>query len=84
MNGILADEKMYHWFEVIELLIPCVLHLENWANEKNLTSIERIFSRVLRISRTDVNAKNFIHALQGVIQKHVLGTVEAPSQWTLK
>jgi hypothetical protein len=67
--------------EVIELLIPCVLHLENRANEKNLTSIVRFFfQEFLKTCGTDVNAKNFIHSLQGVIQKHVLGTVEAPSQ----
>jgi hypothetical protein len=25
--------------KVLEILIPCILHLENWANEKIITSI---------------------------------------------
>ncbi len=69
--------------EVIELLIPCVLHLENRCNEKILTSIIRLGFN-LSGSRSDANAKNFILSLQCVIQSHILGTMEAPSQWKLK
>jgi len=71
--------------EVIELLIPCVLHLENRSNEKILASIIHLgFNLFLGSSHSDANAKNFIHSLQCVIQSHVLGTMEAPSQWKLK
>ena len=71
--------------EVIELLIPCVLHLENRANEKIITCILRYgLNQFMGSSVTDVSAKSFILLLQDVIQKQVLGTIDAPSQWKLR
>jgi hypothetical protein len=71
--------------EVIELLIPCVLHLENRSNEKILTSIIRYgFNLFLGSSPSAGNANSYIAAMQDAIQTQVLGTMEAPSQWKLK
>jgi len=65
--------------EVLENLIPCILHLENCAKEKIITSI----------LRAGFNAHNgpkigFISNVQHCIQCQVLGTETKPSQWKLK
>jgi hypothetical protein len=58
--------------EVVELLIPCVLHLENR------------FNHFMGTSSSDLAATNFISSVQDVIQKQVLRTQVSPSQWKLK
>jgi hypothetical protein len=71
--------------EIVEILIPCILHLENRADEKIITSILRYsFNLFMATCNSDVNAKSFIYFIQDVFQKQVLGTPEAPSQWKLK
>ena len=72
--------------EVVELLIPCVLHLENRGNEKIITCILRYgFNQFMgSSSKTDASAHTFIRGMQDVIQRQVLGTNECPSQWKLK
>jgi hypothetical protein len=70
--------------EVLELLIPCILHLENRSDEKIITTILWYgFSEFMGSSSSDASAKTFIASIQDVFQKQILGTVESPSQWKL-
>jgi hypothetical protein len=71
--------------EVAELLIPCVLHLENRADEKILTCILRYgFNLFVGISSGEQCAKSYICSIEEIIQRQVLGTEVSPSQWKLK
>jgi hypothetical protein len=64
--------------EFVELLIPCILHLENRIGEKIVTMIIR-----LGLEKSERAASVFITELQEVFQKEVLGSVESPSQWKI-
>lgn len=71
--------------EVIEILIPCILHLENRADEKIITSILcYAFNEFMATCSTEAGARTFLNMIQDVFQKHILGTVESPSQWKLR
>ncbi len=71
--------------EVIELIIPCLLHLENRASEKIITCILRHgFSKFMEDHTTEASAKSYLDTIQGVFQKEILGTVESPSQWKMQ
>jgi len=65
--------------DIIEILIPCILHLENRCNEKIITTILRCgFDK-------HIGPKlGFISEVQQCIQRQVLGTETRPSQWKLK
>jgi hypothetical protein len=58
--------------EVVELVIPCVLHLENRGNEKIITCILCYgFNPFMgSSSKSDASAHTFIHGMQDVIQRH--------------
>jgi hypothetical protein len=65
--------------EVVELLIPCILHLENRVGEKVITII-------LRKALDDyhgINTEDFFNNINNTIRTKVLGTPESPSQWKL-
>jgi len=38
-NGKMRELKKYLLWKVVELLIPCILHLENQTGEKTITII---------------------------------------------
>jgi hypothetical protein len=60
----------------IELLIPCILHLENRVGEKIINMIIRFGFQKRQQSPTE-----FIRNLQQLFRTEVLGTPECPSQW---
>jgi hypothetical protein len=64
--------------ELIELLIPCILHLENQVGEKIINMIIRFGFQKHQQSATD-----FIAELQEVFCKQVLGSLDCPSQWKI-
>jgi len=64
--------------EYIELLIPCILHLENRVGEKILTMILR---KAIELCST--SKKTFIDDLEVVFQQQVLGSPYSPAHWTL-
>jgi hypothetical protein len=66
--------------EVLELLIPCILHLENRVGEKLITAILR-----KALDLQDLASKEeFIQELQRTLQTKIFGTENAPSQWKLR
>jgi hypothetical protein len=70
--------------EVIEIIIPCILHLENRSSEKIITTILRYcFCEFAAKNATEASHKLFLNRIQGVFQKEILGTVHSPSQWKL-
>jgi hypothetical protein len=70
--------------EVVEILIPCILHLENRVDEKIITTILRYaFNEFIRKSSTEASAKASLNRIQDVFQKNILGTVDSPLQWKL-
>jgi hypothetical protein len=62
----------------MELLIPCILHLENRIGEKIITIIFRRAWNDCR-GRKD----EFISQINGAFQTKVLGTEDSPSQWKI-
>jgi hypothetical protein len=64
--------------EVIELLIPCILHLENRIGEKILTIILRKGLDAYQGSKD-----HFVQLVQDLIQTKILGSNESPSHWKL-
>lgn len=62
--------------EFVELLIPCILHLENRVGEKIVNMIIR-----LGLEKSKQTASAYIAELQEVFRKEVLGSAESPSQW---
>jgi hypothetical protein len=59
VNGIIMDSKQYPLVKVVKLLIPCVLHLENRANEKIIKCIilHYGFNQFMGSSMSDASAK---------------------------
>jgi hypothetical protein len=62
--------------EVVELLIPCILHLENRIAEKIVTIILR-----KGLDNYPGQKEAYIGIIQDVFRKQILGTEECPSQW---
>jgi len=62
----------------IELLVPCILHLENRVREK-------IINMVIRygFQKRQQPPLAFLAEIQEVFRKEVLGSPECPSQWKL-
>jgi hypothetical protein len=65
--------------EVIELLIPCILHCENRVGEKILSIIMRRQLDHFRGPKID-----FIQSMEKTYQTEVLGTEISPAHWKLK
>jgi len=65
--------------EVIELLIPCILHLENRVAEKVLTIL---FQQ--KLNEFHGPKIEFLTAIETVLQTAVLGTIPSLSYWRLK
>jgi hypothetical protein len=64
--------------EVVELIVPCILHLENRVGEKIITIILR---RALDDFRGRKDA--FIEKMNEVFKTKLLGSDASPSQWKL-
>jgi len=65
--------------DIIELLIPCILHLENRVGGKIITMILQ-----KGLERFQGPASNYIQDLEDVIQRKVLGSDTSPSHWKLR
>jgi len=66
--------------ELVELLIPCILPLENRVGEKIISTIIKKGIDVYDLGRKE----GFIEQLSKTFQTQVFGTVEFPSQWKLR
>ncbi len=64
--------------EIIELLIPCILHLENRVGGKIITMILR-----KGMEQFKGQSIHYIKEMQGIIQCKVLGSELSPSHWKL-
>lgn len=64
--------------EVVELLIPCILHLENRVGEKMLTIILRKALDEYRGPKED-----FLAHMNHTFKTKVLGSDQSPSQWKI-
>jgi len=64
--------------EFVELLILCILHLENRAGEKILTMILKNATELCGSSK-----KRFIDSLEAFFQMELLGSPTSPAHWTL-
>jgi len=64
--------------EFVELLIPCLLHLENRVGEKLLTMILRKATELCSTSK-----KQFLDSLELFFQTEILGSPTSPAHWTL-
>jgi len=73
-EGILKVPLVHY----VELLIPCILHLENRAGEKIITMILR---RGLEIWPGP--KKEYLKRIEHTFQTEVLGTATAPAHWSL-
>jgi hypothetical protein len=70
------NEDGHDIIEVLELHIPCILHLENCVGEKQIVAI--LFKA---LDLQDLASKEeFIHKLQRTLQSKIFGTGNAPSQ----
>jgi hypothetical protein len=88
-RSIESLEKVKQWHEqgretaplveVIELLIPCILHLEYHVTEKVLTILFR-----RKLNEFHGPKIEFLNAIETVLQTAVLGTIPSPSHWRLK
>jgi hypothetical protein len=65
--------------EVIELLIPCILHCENRVGEKILTILLR-----RQLDHFAGPKMDFIQQMDATFQTKILGTETAPAHWKLK
>lgn len=71
--------------EVVELLIPCILHLESRSAKKIITMILWFgFNKFMGSTSSDASATAFLTSIQDAFQKLILGTVDCPSQWKLR
>jgi hypothetical protein len=66
--------------EVLKLLIPCILHLENCAGGKLVTCI---LCKALDL-HNPASKEAFIHELQQALQTKIFGTENSPVQWKLQ
>jgi len=62
----------------VELLVPCILHLENRVGEKIINMIIRY-----GFQKRQQSPAQFIEQLQQVFRTEVLGSVGCPSQWKI-
>jgi hypothetical protein len=65
--------------DVVELLIPCILHCENRVGEKILTTILR-----RQLDHFHGPKASFIERMDYIFRTEVLGSVDSPSHWRLK
>jgi hypothetical protein len=63
--------------EIVELLIPCILHLENQVGEKNISTIVKKGLDLYNLGPKEVFIKN----LNQTFQTKASGTETSPSQW---
>jgi hypothetical protein len=66
--------------EVLELFIPCILHLENRVGEKMITAVLR---KALDLHNSRPK-EQFARQLQHILHTKVFGTAISPSQWRLQ
>ncbi len=66
--------------EVMELLVPCILHLENIVGE---TVLSTIIEKGIDLHDTSPK-EDFITQLSRTFQTVVFGTQESPLQWQLR
>jgi len=89
-NYVSFLEHVKHWNEqgletvslvqIIEFLIPCILHLENRVGEKIISCIVK-----KGLDLYDLGAKEqFLGVLSRAFQTKVFGTESSPSQWKLR
>jgi hypothetical protein len=64
--------------EVVKLIIPCILHLENRVGEKIVTIILRHALDDFRWRKDD-----FIEKMNDVFKRKLFGSDVSPSQWKL-
>jgi len=64
---------------IIELLIPCILHLENRVGEKILTMILRKGMEYFNDS-----PMRYLTQMENFIQRSILGSDASPSHWKLR
>jgi hypothetical protein len=64
--------------EVVELLIPCILHLENRISEKIITIILR-----KGLDEFQGRKEDYISTMESIFQKKVLGTEDHPAHYRL-
>jgi len=64
--------------EFIELLIPCILHLENRVGEKIITMILQ-----KGFDLWSEPKKKYLEHIEKIIQTKVLGTEVSPAHWSL-
>jgi hypothetical protein len=65
--------------EVVELLIPCILHLENRVGEKLITIILRKGLDTYRGPKG-----HYLKFVEDAFQRQILGSETSPSHWKLK
>jgi hypothetical protein len=65
--------------KVVELLIPCILHLENRTGEKMITMILRKGMELFQGPKD-----RYIQAMEHAFQTKILGSDSSPSHWKLK
>jgi hypothetical protein len=63
----------------IELLIPCILHLENRVGEKIITMILRKGLDLCTEAGT-----NYLDRIQSLFQRSILGSEQSPAHWKLR
>ena len=88
-NAVRALEKVKQWYasgretvplvEVIELLIPCIIHCENRVGEKIITILLR-----RQLDAFNGPKMEFIDKMDATFQTKVLGSVTSPAHWRLK
>jgi predicted transcriptional regulator len=66
--------------EILELLVPCILHLENRVGEKLLNTILR---KAIDLQNNG-QKEHFLKAMQHTFQSKIFGTDNSPSQWKLR
>jgi len=66
--------------EILELLVPCILHLENRVGEKLLTTILR---KAIDLQNNG-QKEHFLKAMQHTFQSKIFGSDNSPSQWKLR
>lgn len=66
--------------EILELLIPCILHLENRAGEKIITTIIRKGLDLYALGPKE----EYLLSLERTFQTKVFGSEVSPSQWKLR
>lgn len=72
------DRESVPLVEVIEVLIPCILHLENHVGEKIMTIIIR-----KALDEYWGQKEAFLAHMNNIFKTRVLGSDQCPSQWNI-